>query len=97
VRCVGGAGASRVWCRRWVIMVGPGAAPHRGGALVSIPHHHQCPPPFTHPTQPCKQVLAAVGMGGSWRFPFGGVCAWQHDVACVRGMLGPLVPVPRRR
>jgi hypothetical protein len=49
------------------------------------------------PCPTCKQVLAAVGMGGSWRFPFGGVCAWQRDVAHVRGMLGPLVPVPRRR
>jgi hypothetical protein len=88
VRCVGGAGASRVWRRRWVVVVGPGAAPRHGGALVSVPRRHQCPPPFTHPTQPASRCLQRWAWVVVSIFRSQGVCARQRDMAHVRGVLG---------
>jgi hypothetical protein len=86
VRCVGGAGASRVWCHRWVVVVGPGAAPRHGGALVSVPRHHQCLPPFTHPTQPASRCLqrwawVVVGVFCSGGFVRGSV-TWRVYGGC---------------
>ncbi|KAF8234326.1 hypothetical protein L208DRAFT_1394176, partial [Tricholoma matsutake] len=38
-------------------MVGPGAIPHCGGALVLILCCHWCLPSSTHPTQPASRCL----------------------------------------
>jgi hypothetical protein len=67
-------------------MVGPGAAPCRGGALVSVPRRHQCPPPFTHPTQPASRCLqrwawVVVGVFRSGGFVHGSM-TWRMYGGC---------------
>jgi hypothetical protein len=84
---VGGAGACGV-CHRRVVVVGPGAVPRRGGALVPVPHRRQCLLSFTHPTQPASRCLQWWAWVVVSIFCSGGVCAHQRDVACIWGLLG---------
>jgi hypothetical protein len=96
-------GALHGWC--WGLQGVVSSLGHRGGSWgcpsswwgPGVHSSSSSVPAAIHSPYPtCKQVLAAVGMGGGRHSPFGGVCARQHDVARVRGMLGPLGPVPRR-